>query len=137
MQQFKPGVVHPLLQLCKLSPFVQSMASAELEAQIQDIFGANCVWDEDLEVNILREPGPDSVRLLLDPVIRDYSNLCLNGASITTDCVRAVYAEQKWKDKKSLAWNDVTLLVSMLISNAGSIVEKDKGSPQHSQELYS
>ena len=134
MQQFKPGVIHPLLQLCELSPFIQSMASAELEAQVQEIFGANCVWDEDLEVNILREPGPDSVRLLLDPVIRDYSNLCLNGASIATDCVRAVYTEQKCADNKSLALNDVTLLVGMLISNAGSIVEKDKSSAQHSQE---
>ena len=126
MQQFKPGVIYPLLQLCELSPFIQSMASAELEAQVQEIFGANCVWDQDLEVNILREPGPDSIRLFLDPVIRYYSSHSLNGATITTDCVRAVYTQQKWADNRSLAWSDVTLLLGMLISNAGSIVEKDK-----------
>ena len=70
------------------------MASASMEEQVQEIFRQHCVWDDNLGVNILREPGPESVRLLLDPVIKQYTNSSTDGTSITSESADAIYGQQ-------------------------------------------
>ena len=102
------------------------MVSEVLEAQAQKMFDQNCVYNEDLGLNVLREPGPDTMRLLLDPLISSYISHSSDGTPVTTDSLRTIYAKQSWADNKSLTWSDVTLLLGMLIPNAGSIEEKEK-----------
>ena len=105
-----------------------------MEGQVQEIFRKHCVWDENLGVNILREPGPESVRLLLDPVIKQYTNSSTDGTRITSESAHAIYVQQSWDEHKSLIYEDFVFLMSMLLSNTASAVDNDKGSDQGIQQ---
>ena len=108
-----------------------------MEEQVQEIFRQHCVWDDNLGVNIIREPGPESVRLLLDPVIKQYSNSSTNGTSKTSESADAIYGQQSWDKHKSLIYEEFLFLMNMLLSSTTSEVTKEKGSNQGLQQCTS
>ena len=70
------------------------MAAEVFEGCAKKIFDENCIYNEDLGENVLQEPGPETVRVLLDPVINHSIGHFANETTVTAGSLRGVYKEE-------------------------------------------
>ena len=87
------------------------MMGASFDTNVKRVFDENATFSMSLGEEVLHEPGPEGLCVLLDGILNEMGSPA--GGKIQVETVRGISARGNWAESKSLTWVDMSCFVQM------------------------